>query len=110
MTSESRDYQSFASQVIIIWSLACSATENATAVAQFDDVLERLGILRRAITASPNAGPQRAYQQALLVLIEDTTLWAEAKRDGGNADAARRDMREAHTIVCIEATRLFDTW
>lgn len=112
MASERNNYRSFASQVIMIWSRACSAADSATSDAQLEDALERLLGLRSILTAQStelNSGAHQAYEQALLVLLEDTVLWAEAKRDGGDVDATRRDMREAHTIVCLEAARLFDT-
>jgi hypothetical protein len=103
------EFRSITLQVIVFWSRAFKVADRATTDAQFAEALERLKGVRKILNIETSSRSQHAYRQALLVLLEDTVLWAEAKRDGGDAAAAHCDLKEAYTIVCMEADRLFGT-
>lgn len=106
-TPRNSRYRRIVAHAIAMWTNAHRAVAEATTAADLDEALERFHVLREALASCAIEPDETRHQQALLVLLEDTVIWAETTRDGGDADAAQCDVSEAYTIVCLEADRLF---
>lgn len=99
-------YGSFATQIIGICARIRDSVVRTPTQRNVNDMLRRLRSLRSTIASWPIDAVELRHQQALLVLIEDTVLWTEAHRDGGDIDATERDMSEAVMGVHAEVLRL----
>jgi hypothetical protein len=101
----SEEHTSLLRQVLAIWRRACIIIDRATMPEHFDDGIDRLSSISAAIRSWPDRQAQQRYKLVLLLLLSDTMIWAQAKRDGWDVAATRRDMDEAYTIVCAETER-----
>ena len=99
-------YGSFATQMIGVWTRIRDAAVDDPTPSTLNELLERLGFLRGAVASWPAHPLERRHQQALMALIEDTVLWVKAQRDGGDVEAAERDMSETVMGVHAEVLRL----
>jgi hypothetical protein len=100
-------YEAFLVPAMMLWAKSVATAAETCDTVQWKEAIANLIFLHRVFVAWPAKPCEQRHQHAMLILIEDTALWAEARRDGCTAHAAKRDLREAYQIVCYEAQRLF---
>lgn len=100
-------YEDFTVHATTLWAQSVVNASAATEAPQFHEALANLVFLHRVFIAWPVRPCEYRHQHAMLILIEDTVIWLEAQRDGGDVHTTTCDLNEAYEIVRYEADRLF---
>ena len=101
-------YAQSLNQMLDLWSSAHDFACEAPLLKTFDEAIERFKLLRNAIATWTVTGPQQRHQHSFLTLIDDSVLWVNARRDGGDVAAAEADTLEAYRGMAAEVVRLLD--
>lgn len=95
-------------QTLDLWSSAHDFATAAITPEAYDEAIERFMILRKVVATWKVTGPQQRHQHSFLTLIDDSMLWVNARRDGGDVAAAEADIDEAYRSMTAEVVRLLD--